>query len=398
MDRYFEMTIMRHLVLALLLAAIAGCATPEAPTEIRYLPPDDAAPPPAEVRVPQSEPLVWEQLLGSLEASPLTLERTDRGAGLIVARYSGDPEPYVDCGWIMAYGPGDAVRTPGASAEAAFGWREGGQWLDVTRRLELNGRMVVRLRPAGAATLLALDSTYVVTKALDVETAGEPMQGSQESVSFTTGEQGRFTSGTLCRSTGELERLAAGAVASAVATRSSAAAPQVALNCATADAAYCEARDLIARFEEANRQQELGLALTTVGGAMLLEGDPLNLDISFPNYDSFLHVAYIQRSGEVGHILPGHGQLWPARAANYVERTGYDIAPPYGTEMILALATEEPLFSPPRPQFEDAEAFLDALRQRLAELTARDPGMRIAASHLLVTTAPRSATTTAAAY
>jgi len=172
----------------------------------------------------------------------------------------------------------------------------------------------------------------------------------------------------------------------------------VALNCATADAAYCEARDLIARFEEANRQQELGLALTTVGGAMLLEGDPLNLDISFPNYDSFLHVAYIQRSGEVGHILPGHGQLWPARAANYVERTGYDIAPPYGVEMILALATEEPLFSPPRPQFEEAEAFLDALRQRLAELTARDPGMRIAASHLLVTTAPRSATTTAAAY
>jgi hypothetical protein len=221
-------------------------------------------------------------------------------------------------------------------------------------------------------------------------------------VSFNTGQQGRFTSGTRCRPTGELERVAAGAVASAAGAvasaggaRGSAAAPQVALECAGADAAYCEARELIARFEEANQQQDLGLALKAVGGDMLLEGDPLNLDISFPVYDSFLHVAYIQRSGLVGHILPGHGQVWPARATNYVERTGYDIGPPYGVEMILALATEQPLFSPPRPQFEPAEAFLAALRQRLAELTANEPQTGIAASHLLVTTAPRSATTSA---
>jgi len=386
---------MRRIVLALLLAAIAGCATPEVPTEIRYLPPEGTSPPPAEIRIQQPEPLVWDQLLGGLEASPFALERVDRDAGLIVARYSGDPEPYVDCGWIMAFGPGDMVRTPGASAEAAFGWREQDEWLDVKRRVELNGRMVARLRPAGAATLLAVDTTYVVTKALEVETAGAPMAGSQESVSFTTGERGRFTSGTVCRPTGELERLAAGAVASAGATRTTADAPPVALDCAAADAAYCEARDLIARFEEANREQELGLDLSPVGGAMLLEGAPLDLDISFPSYDSFLHVAYIQRSGLVGHILPGHGQVWPARAANYVERTGYDIAPPYGVEMILALATEEPLFAPPRPQFEPAEAFLEALRQRLAELTANDAQPRIAASHVLVTTAPRSTTASA---
>jgi hypothetical protein len=367
MDQYCGMTVMRRIVLALLLAVIGGCATPEVPTEIRYLPPEGAAAPPAEVRIAQSEPLVWEQVLGRLQAAPVTVERADRPAGLIVARYSGDPEPYVDCGWIMTYGPQETVRTPGAIAQAAFGWREQDQLLNVRRNLELNGRMVVRLRPAGGATLLAVESTYVVTKALEVETAGAPMEGSRESVSFTSG-----------------------------AARGSAAAPQVALECAGADAAYCEARDLIARFEEANRQQELGLALEAVGGAMLLEGDPLNLDISFPSYDSFLHVAYIQRSGEVGHILPGHGQLWPARAANYVERTGYEVAPPYGVEMILALATEEPLFSPPRPQFEPAEAFLEALRQRLAELTASDPDTRIAVSHLLVTTAPRGATTAAA--
>ena len=283
MDQYFGMTVMRRIVLASLLAVIGGCATPEVPTEIRYLPPDGAAAPAAEVRIAQPEPPVWEQVLGRLQAAPVTVERADRRAGLIVARYSGDPEPYVDCGWIMTYGPQETVRTPGAIAQAAFGWREQDQWLDVKRNLELNGRMVVRLRPAAGATLLAVDSTYVVTKALEVETAGAPMEGSRESVSFTSGEQGRFTSGTRCRPTGEFERLAAGAAASADATRGSAAAPRVALECAGADAAYCEARDLIARFEEANRQQYLGLALQAVGGAMLLDGDPLYLDISFPS-------------------------------------------------------------------------------------------------------------------
>ena len=44
----------------------------------------------------------------------------------------------------------------------------------------------------------------------------------------------------------------------------------------------------------------LEAALQAVGGAMLREGDPLDLDITFPAYDSYLHVAYIQRSGLVG--------------------------------------------------------------------------------------------------
>jgi len=232
----------------------------------------------------------------------------------------------------------------------------------------------------------------VVTKALEVATDGAPEGASYEVVSFSGAEQGRFTKGTVCRPTGALERVALGA-ATAGATRGVAAAPAPALECAGADAAYCEAQELIAPFEAADRQQ--GLALTTVGGALLLDGDPLELDISFPAYASYLHVAYIQRSGLVGHILPGHGQVWPARAAHYVERTGYDIAPPYGVEMILALATEEPLFTPPRPQFEEAETFLPALRQRLAELAASAPGTSIAASHVLVTTAPRDATATA---
>ena len=151
----------------------------------------------------------------------------------------------------------------------------------------------------------------------------------------------------------------------------------------------CAALEIIAPFADANRQQGLGLALSTVGGATLFEGDPLTLNVTFPTYNSFLHVAYIQLSGVVGHILPGAGQIWPANAKHYIERTDYEIAPPYGTEVILALATEQPLFATPRPEFEATEVFLAALRERLADLTATDPGTRIAADRVLVTTGPR---------
>jgi hypothetical protein len=374
---------------ALLLGALAGCATPAEPPEIRYLPPDGAPPQTGELRLPRSERLVWNQLLGGLQQSPLTVERADRQAGLIVTTYEGDPEPYVDCGWIMAYSPQNLVRTPATAAEAIFDRSGRAERLSVKRRLGLNGRLVVQVQPVEAGTLLSVDSTYVLTKALEVaQASGQPQERSYEIISFTTAEQGRFASGTVCHPTGELERLAAGAVAAA-GTRGVPAAPQIVLDCAAADAPFCEARELIAEFEEANRRQDLGLALTTVGGATLFDGDPLALDVSFPNYASFLHVAYIQRSGVVGHILPGGGRLWPANAQNYVERTGYDIAPPYGVELILALATEKPLFVDPRPEFEAAEVFLAALRRRLAEVTTTEPGTRIAASHVLVTTETR---------
>lgn len=377
--------------LALLLGALAGCATSTEPPEIRYLPPDGSAPRIGEIRLPQSQGFVWNQLMARLQESPLTVERADQQAGLIVTTYAGDPEPYVDCGWIMAYSPQDLVRTPGAAHEAAFDWSDRGERLNMRRSMGLDGRMVVRLRPAEEGTALSVDSTYVLTKTLQVEDgAGQPADQSHDIISFTTAERGRFASGTVCRPTGELERLAAGAVA-APGTRGSAATQEVALDCAGADAVFCEARALIAPFEAANREQGLGLALGTVGGATLVESDQLALDISFPNFDSFLHVAYIQRSGVVGNILPGGGQVWPANAAHYVERTRYNIAPPYGVEMILALATREPLFATPRPEFEEAGDFLAALRQRLAELTADDPAARIGASHVLVTTRPREA-------
>ena len=258
--------------------------------------------------------------------------------------------------------------------------------------------MVIQVRPADPDALVAVDSTYVLTKIVAVD----ERKSSPEFASFTTGKRGRFPAGTVCQPTGKLERLVleglpAGTVSAgasfgpAPAPMATAAPSDAALDCAGADRAYCEAREIIAPYQQANSQQGPGLQLKTLAGAgaALTEGDVLSFDVSFPNFNSYLHVAYFQRSGVVGNVLAGNAPVWPANVQHQVERTDYEIAPPYGVEMILAIATQQPLFPTPRPQFEPAANYLAALRQRLAELAATDPGTRIAADHLLIATRPR---------
>ena len=390
--------------LPLLLGVLAGCASANSrPPEIRYVHPTDAPAAAGEMRVPQSDGVTWQQLLARLQQSPLKVERADQLAGLIVATYRGDPQPYVDCGWIMAYGPQEVNKTPGSSHEAAFDWAADGHAAVLKRSLELNGRMVIQVRPADPDALVAVKSTYVLTKVVAIEEPSEPARkSSPEFASFTTGKSGKFPTGTVCQPTGQLERLvfdglpagvmSAGGAQSPGPAASTPNAPSAAgLDCAGADRAYCQARDIVAPYQQANEQQGLGLALRTVGGAgtTLTEGDVLTFDVSFPSFDSYLHIAYLQRSGVVGNVLPGSAPVWPANVQHHVERTGYEIAPPYGVEMILAIATQQPLFLTPRPQFEPAADYLAALRQRLAELAAAHPGAHIAADQLLIATRPR---------
>jgi hypothetical protein len=205
--------------------------------------------------------------------------------------------------------------------------------------------MVVRVRPTDLNMPLAADSTYVLTETLGVETPlGQPAKRAYEIVSFTTGSQGRFTQGTVCPPTGELERPAMSALSVGAPRGSAAATTQPhEVDCTAAGASCCEALDIIAPFGAANQHQGPGLALSTAGGTTFSEG----------------------------------------------EQTDYGIAPPDGTEMILVRATEQPRFVIPRPEFEAAEVVLGALRRRLADLSANDPGTRIAASHVLVTTERR---------
>ncbi|HEX5078879.1 MAG TPA: hypothetical protein VFV80_06970, partial [Geminicoccaceae bacterium] len=328
----------------------------------------------------------------------------DRRRGLIVVTYTGSPEQFVDCGWIVQQGPQGLNKVPGASDQAVFQGVARADGASMRRNLKLDARSVVRVRPVGIYTDVSVNSVYVLTKTVGLEdTSGQQRGRRDEVISFRTGGKGKFDAGTLCQPTGKLELLALDALprSATVATTAEAdlavaSVDENGLACDGADQPYCEALQITAPYREANTLQAFGLRLdvrTTDG--VLYGGDIVVLDISFPTYDSYLHVAYLDRAGRVDTLIPGNQQIWPAQAANFVEETAHAIGEPFGVEAIVAIASEQPLFRRARPRSERASTYLSALRQALADLQAEHPGMRIAANVILLRTAPRDDATSA---
>ncbi|MDF2782510.1 MAG: hypothetical protein K0S96_2315 [Geminicoccaceae bacterium] len=197
----------RTALVALLGAGLAGCTEPRPPA-LDYLPPSGAPAVPRSAVVEQQPWLVWGNIIDHLEQRGLPVTALDEAAGELTVDYRGDPEPYVDCGWIVTYKRDDLERLPAASAEASFPRRRQGDLVDFERDLRLEARMTVRVEPDDEAAIVRTESVYVLTKTVAAEDAAEPPQVLHaETISFPTGEAGTFSSGTTCQANGELERL-----------------------------------------------------------------------------------------------------------------------------------------------------------------------------------------------
>jgi hypothetical protein len=203
---------------------LVGCATaPERPAEIGYLAPT-GLPPSARSAVVQQRPsLLLGNLVDRLQQDSFAVTHLDEQRGLVVVHYSGDPEPYVDCGWIVAYQTGALKRIPAATANASFDRPVAQDTLELDRDLRLDGRMVVSLEPEGRNTVVSTDTTYVLTKTVDAARPdGDDLGHVRETISFKTGESGAFRKGTQCQPNGRFER----AVLDSLPATAFAAAPQ----------------------------------------------------------------------------------------------------------------------------------------------------------------------------
>ena len=189
---------------AVVAASLGGCGGPRPPA-LDYLPPsgNPAATPSVVVRQPSW--LVWSSILDHLEQRGVPVGDLDEAAGEMVVRYTGDPEPYVDCGWIVTYRKDELERTPAAAAVATFQRRWHGKLVMVERDLELDARMTVQVEPDGETAVVRTDSTYGLTKSVAPQAAEQPLHS--ETIGFHSGESGTFSSGTVCQPTGALERL-----------------------------------------------------------------------------------------------------------------------------------------------------------------------------------------------
>ncbi len=132
----------------------------------------------------------------------------------------------------------------------------------------------------------------------------------------------------------------------------------------------------------------------------LHDGDLVRVQAVMPDFDAWLTVDYISSDGGLAHMLPrsaGDQAYPPQRLAAQVRRTlfepagafkGWVAGEPYGTDMIIAVASSEKLPLVARTDDEQqADDYLRTLREAIA--AARKRGVAVAATAILVNTLPK---------
>lgn len=193
---------------AVVLLALAGCAGTGGNIDLRQRYVEPTGRPGASLRIITDAPAdeVRERVLAGLEETPLEVSRVDPDGDFIVVRYSGDPEPFVDCGM---FGVGRAGELgPAAAARRAI--EADGR--DLERMMRLDGRLVMTFEEENGQTAIDTDATYVLTKM--VREQGSELWGA-ETVAFSSGRRGVFPKGTICLPTGAFEDAAREALSAA---------------------------------------------------------------------------------------------------------------------------------------------------------------------------------------
>ena len=407
-----------------LIWALAACAVNE-PPRLGYAPPADrpTSPGAGYVGGPSAD-LIWNQLLDRLNQSGLQVGLADPERGVMVATYEGEAAPYVTCGAILLYGDGEPEQVD-ASGDASFDRVLGRRSIEIDRDLKLDARLVVEVKPAAGEAFVEATGNYVLTKSVVAAYRSGSQRGrAYEIVSFSTGERGAFSKGTVCQPNGALEQTVldimppASQVAQAaqrtgpVATRharivrteiashdtvpqSSASddlgqqaalsndlseapsagdgLPRPSAACAVADETFCAVLEITDPYRRANQERGLGLEAKRIeAGNPLLEGSDFGLDISLPKYAAYLALSYFLRDGTVHHVLPGRNWAWPANAREFIGVPALGKDGSADVEMVVAVASDVPLFASPRP----SRGGCRKLPRRPAQASCRDERCR----------------------
>ncbi|MBV8590859.1 MAG: protein kinase, partial [Acetobacteraceae bacterium] len=129
--------------------------------------------------------------------------------------------------------------------------------------------------------------------------------------------------------------------------------------------------------------------------AHLQTNDVIELRIHTPPEPSWLQIFYLQSNGKVTEIFPAPGEpgrLFPANSDVAIGRPhdafpGWYVDKPYGTEMMIAIASQSPLFAGGAPNDEEAATYLDRLSSAIAQ--ARTHGEHLYGDALVLETSAR---------
>jgi hypothetical protein len=133
----------------------------------------------------------------------------------------------------------------------------------------------------------------------------------------------------------------------------------------------------------------------------LVNNDFIQPNLTMADFRGHLRVDYLDREGNVQHLYPQRADpnqhlagdpqhvFAPGEAVTLGQpgpnNPGWQVAPPFGTDVIIAVASEEPFFDRARPgNVESAENYLKDLRRAVE--AARSHGARVSATAMAVET------------
>lgn len=206
---------MRRIVCAMAVLVCAACNA----GEISYSGPTHGMVPIVSATVDRSKDDLWGELIPALGSQFFIINNLDKESGLINVSFSGEPDSYLDCGWIKStvVGPRgtrtyDNPVARGTISYQYFDTNTGtGVW-NVQHNLSLEARANLIVEELGPRqTMVTVNTRFTVSRTVrsqNVTMRTFPSEFS-ESISFGTNETAEFSNsalGTSCRSTGKLER------------------------------------------------------------------------------------------------------------------------------------------------------------------------------------------------
>lgn len=163
----------------------------------------------------------------------------------------------------------------------------------------------------------------------------------------------------------------------------------------TVDEHQCSILDRLSGYWWANQgiKNRINIASNKPNNSYL-EGDNLILKITTPNYSSFIYVDYYLLDSGVLHMVPSPRIRGNQAPANYHATIGdlgeWSIARPFGTELIVIMATPEPLFTSQRKEIEPQNQYLFDLEKRLSQLAKKNHDEQITVDFIVIRTKPKT--------
>lgn len=157
---------------------------------------------------------LWRKLVPELGKQFFVINNLDKSSGIINISYGGDPQKYIDCGYINSYVKNARGERnyyfPASKAFQEYELMQNGLYL-VSRKMNLEGRINIIVETISSnKSRVTVNTKYIVTKNISVSDNNRRiLNTATDTISFNSGQESSFPSAqtqpTTCQANGELE-------------------------------------------------------------------------------------------------------------------------------------------------------------------------------------------------